>query len=129
MVAIEHPFQTDVTQLVGLRRGGVATSSRMRRAWGPAEDRRHHLIDPATGHPAHSGLASATVIAAEAWQAEVLAKAAFIAGASEGLFVLASTGTEGLLVDDVGRAYPSAGFDRFTGPGRPAAQPVKEMAS
>jgi FAD:protein FMN transferase len=114
---------------VALRSGGVATSSRIRRAWGPAIDRRHHLIDPATGRSAHSGLASATVIASEAWQAEVLAKAAFIAGVSEGLFVLGSTGTEGLLVDDAGRAYPSAGFDRFTGSGRPAAQSAREMAS
>jgi thiamine biosynthesis lipoprotein len=129
VVAIEHPLRSNTTQLVALRSGGVATSSRMRRAWGPTADRRHHLIDPATGRSAHSGLASATVIAAEAWQAEVLAKAAFIAGVSEGLFVLGSTGTEGLLVDDAGRAYPSAGFHRFTGSGRPAAQSARELAS
>jgi FAD:protein FMN transferase len=129
VVAIEHPTRAKTTQLIGLRGGGVATSSRMRRAWGTPDDQRHHLIDPATGRSAYSGLASATVIAAEAWQAEVLAKAAFIAGVSEGLFVLGSTGTEGLLVDDAGRPYPSAGFDRFTGPGRHAARAVKEMAS
>jgi thiamine biosynthesis lipoprotein len=116
-VAIEHPIRADVTQLVGLRSGAVATSSRMRRTWGPPSDRRHHLIDPATGAPARTGLASASVIAAEGWQAEVVAKAAFVAGVAEGLFVLASTGAEGVLVDDDGRAYPSAGFHRFGGGG------------
>ena len=116
-VAIEHPIRPDVTQLVGLRSGAVATSSRMRRTWGPREDRRHHLIDPSTGMSARTGLASATVIAAEGWQAEVVAKAAFIAGAWEGMYVLASTGTEGVLVDDAGRAYPSAGFHQFASEG------------
>ena len=43
----------------------------------------HHLIDPRTGEPAESGLASVTVVAGEAWRAEVLAKAAFVAGADE----------------------------------------------
>ena len=71
--------------------------------------------DPGTGLPARSGLLSSTVIAAEGWQAEAVAKAVFIAGLTEGLFLLASTGTEGLLIDDRGFAYPSAGLDRFTG--------------
>src|SRR6266567_1550632 len=113
-VAIEHPSVGTPVATVGLRSGAVATSARTRRAWGPPGDRRHHLIDPSTGRPARTGLASATVVAAEAWQAEVVAKAAFVAGLSEGLFVLASTGTEGLLVDDRGSAYPSFGFHRFT---------------
>jgi thiamine biosynthesis lipoprotein len=106
-----------VTQLVGLRSGAVATSSRMLRTWGPRDDRRNHLIDPSTGVSARTGLASATVIAAEGWQAEVVAKAAFIAGVWEGMYVLASTGMEGVLVDDAGRAYPSAGFHEFAGEG------------
>ena len=101
----------------------------MRRVWGPPSDRRHHLIDPANGLPARSGVAAATVIAAEAWQAEVVAKAAFVAGVPEGLFVLASTGTEGLLVGDDGSAYPSAGFHRFAGEPTGPAHPVKELAS
>jgi FAD:protein FMN transferase len=114
-VAVQHPFRSEPVGMIGLRSGAVATSSRVRRAWGPKDDRRHHLIDPATGLPAHTGLTAATVIAAEGWQAEVVAKAAFVAGLSEGLFLLASTGTDGVLVDDRGALYPSFGFDRFTG--------------
>jgi thiamine biosynthesis lipoprotein len=113
-LGIEHPFPGRPLQRIGLRDGAVATSTRTRRTWGQAGDRRHHLIDPATGRPAWTGLASATVIAAEAWQAEVVAKSAFVAGLSEGLFVLASTHTDGLLVDDWGSTYPTLGFSRFS---------------
>ena len=116
IVAIEHPMGAKPAATISLRGGAVATTSRMRRAWGPESDRRHHLIDPATGRPAHTGLISASVIAAEGWQAEVVAKAAFIAGLSEGLYLMASTGTDGLLIDDEGFVYPSFGLDRFTGP-------------
>ncbi len=126
-VAVQHPFRGRPAGMIGLRSGAVATSSRVRRAWGPKDDRRHHLIDPATGLPARTGLAAATVIAAEGWQAEVVAKAAFVAGLSEGLFLLASTGTDGVLVDDRGALYPSLGFDRFTGSG-PGPSPAPRRA-
>ncbi len=114
-VAIEHPLWRTPVATVGLRSGAVATSSRTRRAWGPPHDRRHHLIDPATGLPARSGVATASVVAAEAWQAEVLAKALFIGGLGDGFALLDQTGTEGLLIDDHGAMHPSAEFGRFIG--------------
>ena len=113
VVDVGHPLRREPATTIGLRRGAVATSSRVRRAWGPRGD-RHHLIDPATGRPARTGLAAATVVAAEGWQAEVMAKAAFLAGMPEGLRLLDTTGTDGLLVDDQGSLHPSGGFDRFT---------------
>jgi FAD:protein FMN transferase len=118
-IGVEHPMRERPAGIIGLRAGAVATTTRTRRTWGPRDDRSHHLIDPATGQPARTGLVSATVVASEAWQAEVVAKAAFIAGLSEGLFVIASTGTEGLLIDDEGSVYPSLGLDRFTSRGDP----------
>jgi FAD:protein FMN transferase len=111
-IGVAHPFRTE-TVSVGIQGGAVATSMRTRRTWGHPSERRHHLIDPDTGRPARSGLASATVIASKAWQAEVVAKGAFVAGLSEGLFLLAATGTDGMLVDDRGVVYPSAGLDEF----------------
>jgi thiamine biosynthesis lipoprotein len=113
VVAIEHPLMPGVHEDVVLSRGAVASTTRVLRAWGPSDDRRHHLIDPGTGEPAMTGLAGVTVIAAEAWQAEVLTKGAFVAGLSEGLYLLASTGVEGLLMDDHGCVYPTYGFDRY----------------
>lgn len=74
--------------------GAVATSSRLRRRWvGNDHAERHHLIDPATDTSAHSPVLAATAVASEGWQAEVLAKAAFLD---------AGPGLE--LIDDLGAA-------------------------
>jgi FAD:protein FMN transferase len=127
-VAIEHPFPVRPVGVIALEGGAVATSTSAKRAWGPPEARRHHLIDPTTGEPATTGVASATILAAEGWQAEVVAKGAFLAGLSEGLFLVAATGTEGVLVDDRGSLYPSFGFSRFTTRPDPAPQALGATA-
>ncbi len=56
----------------------------------------------APGVRRESGLASVTVVAGEAWRAEVLAKAAFVAGAAEGARLVERAGATGLLVTDDG---------------------------
>jgi thiamine biosynthesis lipoprotein len=113
-IALEHPTRRLAPTVLGLRSGAVATTTRLLRTWGDPSEGRHHLIDPVSGRPARSGLAQTTVIAARGWQAEVLAKAAFVAGLAEGLVVLARWGVDGVLVDDGGTAYPTAGLDAFT---------------
>ncbi len=61
--------------------GGVATSGPSRRRWRVEGQERHHLMDPRTGRSADIPASrSVTVVAAEAWQAEVLATAAIVAG-------------------------------------------------
>jgi thiamine biosynthesis lipoprotein len=64
-------------QTVLLHDHGAATSSVLRRRWGEG---LHHVIDPRTGRPADSGLSEVSVIAATAVDAEIVAKAALIAG-------------------------------------------------
>ena len=54
--------------------GGVATSGRDRRRFGPGRS-LHHLIDPATGSPAERGPLAVTVVADDAAEAEALATA------------------------------------------------------
>lgn len=63
-----------------LRDRGAATSSVLRRAWGPG---LHHLIDPRTGRPVLSDVREASVLAESAFEAEILAKMAVLAGAAE----------------------------------------------
>jgi thiamine biosynthesis lipoprotein len=63
-----------------LSEGGLATSGRDRRRWNAADGERHHLIDPATGLPAEGDLLRVTAVAGTAMEAEVLAKALFLAG-------------------------------------------------
>jgi FAD:protein FMN transferase len=63
-----------------LEGGGLATSGRDRRAWRRGGRELHHLIDPVTGEPAACDLLRATVVAPDAIQAEIWAKALFLAG-------------------------------------------------
>lgn len=60
--------------------GGVATTGTDRRRWLADGAEAHHLIDPATGLPSTSDLLRVTVVAYDAIQAEVRAKALFLAG-------------------------------------------------
>jgi thiamine biosynthesis lipoprotein len=109
VVAIDDPFGGDLREVVCLTTGAVATSSRLRRVLGTG----HHLIDPTVGGPAVTGLATATAIAGRGWLAEVLAKAAFLAGPEEGLRLLTDAGADGVLVRDDGQIVRTTGADRF----------------
>jgi thiamine biosynthesis lipoprotein len=73
----------------------------------------HHLIDPRTGLPAASGVASVTVIAGDAWRAEVLAKAAFLAGPVDGARLVTDDGATGLIVTDDGSVVELDGVGEF----------------
>jgi FAD:protein FMN transferase len=65
-----------------LRGGGVATSGRDVRRFGPNRQ-LHHLIDPRTGSPAVAGPLTVTVVAADAAQAEAHATALAISTEAE----------------------------------------------
>jgi thiamine biosynthesis lipoprotein len=92
--------------VVSLQRGAMATSGRTHRRWKIGQVERHHLIDPRTGEPAQSGLATATVVAGRCAQAEVAAKVAFLLGREEGARFLLERGVAGLLVDGEGTLVP-----------------------
>ena len=73
----------DGTMTLELGNGAVATSGRDRRRWTRDGRELHHLIDPATGRPAESDLLRVTAVSATATEAEVHAKALFLAGARQ----------------------------------------------
>jgi len=116
-LAIEHPRSATPIALVGLRQGAVATSSVLRRVWTRNGLRRHHLIDPATGEPSESDLALASVVAGEAWTAEVLAKAALLRGGARA-FDLLDASMAALVVDHDGSVAVTDTMSAFVG-GRP----------
>ena len=113
IVDLEHPLTGRSMTHVRLRNGAVASTWRTRRVWGPPPSRRHHLIDPRTGTPATSGLAGTTVLTGRAWWAEVLAKAAFLEGATRGSALLAEHQASGYLIDDDGGVHAAGLADRF----------------
>lgn len=66
----------------GRVRGGVATSTSLKRRWKTAAGQdAHHLIDPGTGMPSDSPFVQVTARAEACWLAEVWAKAVLIGGA------------------------------------------------
>ena len=80
-IDVRHPLTGETAHRLELTGGGVATSGIDTRIW-RAEDgtARHHILDPATGEPAWTGVIGATAIAPTALEAEALAKAALLSG-------------------------------------------------
>ena len=117
-LAIEHPLASSPIALVGLAAGAIATSSVLRRVWNRDGRARHHLLDPATGEPTESDAALASVIAGEAWKAEVLAKASLLRGCARA-FDLLDDSAAALVVDHDGCVSTTDTFVTFTGGGPP----------
>lgn len=116
-VQVASPFDGSVLHVFELRRGAAATSGIGRRSWlDPAGRPAHHLLDPATGAPAFTGIVQVTALASSAVVAEALSKAALLsgpAGALDWLFhggvVVYDNGTFDLVQP------PEASSDRNTG--------------
>jgi thiamine biosynthesis lipoprotein len=101
-VLVEHPLTGGHDFVLKLGSGGVATSGLNVRIWrGPDGRYAHHLLDPASGEPAWTGLIGATALGDTAVEAETLSKAALLSGPERGREFLAELG--GLLVHDDGR--------------------------
>jgi len=101
-VFLEHPISGGRAHVLRLGSGGVATSGINVRIWRDECGRyAHHLLDPATGEPAWTGLVGATALGDSALEAETLSKAALLSGPERGREILAERG--GLLIHDSGR--------------------------
>jgi thiamine biosynthesis lipoprotein len=85
LVDIEDPGDPSRTvATLAVANAAVATSAPNRRWWRVGSDVAHHLIDPRTRLSSTSDLLQATVVAASAELADVLAKTAFLLGARDG---------------------------------------------
>ena len=111
-IEVDDPLESGTGSLV-VADGGVATTSRLRRPWKRAGEAVYRLIEPATSADARIGLAMVTVVAAEAWLAEVLAKAALVAGPDVGAALVRHAGATGLFVHDDGRIEELPGLGDF----------------
>jgi thiamine biosynthesis lipoprotein len=98
-VLVAHPFGGAPVHELSIVDGAVATSGVSRRSWRDAGGgAAHHLLDPATGAPAWTGVVQATALAPTALEAETLAKAALLAGPAGGRELLVHGGV--LVLDD-----------------------------
>ena len=83
-VAIARPF-SDIEDLavLGLSRGGVATSGRDYRRWWHNGHMQHHIVDPRTAQSAQTDVLSVSVLAESAFLAESVAKYLLILGSEQ----------------------------------------------
>lgn len=80
-VRVEGPCGGEVIHSLSVSDGGVATSGITRRRWeGEDGTPAHHLLDPARGKPAFTGVVQATALAPSAFLADIHAKWALLSG-------------------------------------------------
>jgi len=77
---VQAPLSQRVLHEFKLADGAVATTSITKRSWMERLKPAHHLIDPATGLPAYTGIVQTTALAPTALEAEALTKAALLSG-------------------------------------------------
>jgi thiamine biosynthesis lipoprotein len=75
----------------------IAQSTTVLRRWTRDGRELHHIVDPHQADCAATDVESAVVTAPSAWQADVLATAAIIAGARDGVALLERAGVDGWL--------------------------------
>jgi thiamine biosynthesis lipoprotein len=81
-VRVASPFDDSNLHTFELAGGAAATSGIGRRSWLDGAGRpAHHVLDPATGRPAYTGVVQVTALAPSGIEAEVLAKTALLSGA------------------------------------------------
>lgn len=76
--------------------------------------RYHHILDPSTGYPADSGIASVTIVCNDGLAADSLSTACFVLGWEKSQELLDIYDADGLFVDDAGNVFLTDGMkDRF----------------
>lgn len=90
------------TRVIETADGAACTSTIRRRTWPTATGSAHHLIDPATGCPTETDLATVTVCAENAADAEVLTKNAIVLGAAAAARDLDRLGLDAVLETTTG---------------------------
>lgn len=113
-VGIQHPRSpSELLAVVRLDGRAIATSGDYEQYFEEDGVRYHHIVDPATGFPAH-GLQSVSVLAGDATIADAISTAVFVLGAEKGLeFLHDYPDIEGLIVDEHGVEHSTPGFERY----------------
>ncbi len=110
VVGLEHAPELRVA----IADGAVATSASTRRRWSVDGVEQHHLIDPRSGAPSIGDLRAVTIVADRAAHAEVIAKAAFVAGTvARAADVAAAAGVTGLFITGSDERVVLPGMEAF----------------
>lgn len=115
-VGIQDPNQPEGT-LAGLIRAtgkSIVTSGIDERYFTYEGKRYHHVLDPFTGFPADTGLASVSILSDSSAQGDALSTTCLLLGAEDGMALVESLeGVEALFITTDGEQIASSGFDAY----------------
>lgn len=104
-IAVRHPREADsYLGVITLAEGCVSTSGDYEKYFEKDGVRYHHLLDPATGYPADSGLVSVTVVCGSGLLSDALSTACFVLGEARGAALVESFGAGAVFVRADGTA-------------------------
>ena len=113
-IRIAHPRRDAALGTIELASGAIATSGDYQWYFIADGVRYHHILDPATGRPARRTI-SATVIAANAVDADALATGLFVMGPDDGLALAEGLpGVEAMLIAPDLSVHTTSGFPPVT---------------
>lgn len=109
-VAVADPEHSGETIGYLELKGGwcVSTSGDYERFFEKDGVRYHHILDPATGYPAASGLRSVTVLSESGFLSDALSTACFVLGEKQGMELAEKMGVGILMVDERGEIHCNA---------------------
>lgn len=116
-LGLRDPFSDGTLGVLEISNQAVVTSGAYERYFiGEDGTRYGHIIDPATGYPAESGLASATVIAEEGRLCDALSTSLYVMGRSRAIeYWQQHQNFDMILITEDGEIYLTDGVaDRFT---------------
>ena len=114
-VAVRNPNGDGTLGSVSVASGFLSTSGSYEKCFTLDGKTYHHLLDPATGYPAETGLVSVTVLSDSGARSDALSTACFVLGLEKGMALLAQYGAEGIFIDENNTVTVTDGLkNRFT---------------
>lgn len=120
-IAVQNPSdENDYVGVVQISDACAVTSGGYQRYFEENGKKYHHIIDPATGKPAESGLLSVTIVCADGTKADALSTALYVMGLEDALaYWRAQKDFEAILVTEAGEVVATEGLqDSFTFEGK-----------
>lgn len=103
--------ESDIVGYLEISDTFAATSGSYERYFEQDGKRYHHILDPATGRPAESGLVSVTVVCADGTLADAYSTAFFVMGLERSLELISGLdGVDALFITDDGQIYVTEGI-------------------
>lgn len=109
-IALRDPENQGSLGTLSIGEGFVSTSGSYEKQFTQDGVTYHHLLDPATGYPAESGLVSVTVWSQSGTLSDALSTACFVLGMEESLPLLEEFEAEAIFIDEEHRITATAGF-------------------